>query len=79
MSTPMAFWFEVDVWDYIRKYNLQYSKIYDMIFKNRLYVLYVRTALKQSSRFDRMKITHPQIYKYCMEKLGLRRLFGIVV
>lgn len=75
MSTPMAFWFEVDVWDYIKKYSLQYSKIYDMG--------YLRTGcmfcmfglhLDKSSRFDRMKTTHPQIYNYCMDKLGLREV-----
>ncbi len=73
MSTPIAFWFEADVWDYIKKYNLQYSKIYDMG--------YLRTGcmfcmfgihMEKNSRFDRMRETHPQIYKYCMEKLGLR-------
>lgn len=75
MSTPMAFWFEVDVWDYIKKYSLQYSKIYDMG--------YLRTGcmfcmfgihLEKDSRFDRMKTTHPQIYNYCMDKLGLREV-----
>ena len=82
MSTPMAFWLENDVWDYIKKYNLEYSKIYDMG--------YTRTGcmfcmfglhLEKNSRFDRMKVTHPQIYNYCMEKLGLReviRYCGIV-
>jgi 3'-phosphoadenosine 5'-phosphosulfate sulfotransferase (PAPS reductase)/FAD synthetase len=75
MSTPMAFWLESDVWDYIKKYNLQYSKIYDKG--------YLRTGcmfcmfgmhLDKDSRFDRMKITHPQIYDYCMNKLGLREV-----
>lgn len=75
MSTPMAFWLESDVWDYIKKYNLPYSKIYDMG--------YLRTGcmfcmfglhLDKGSRFDRMKTTHPQIYEYCMEKLGLREV-----
>lgn len=82
MSTPMAFWFEVDVWDYIKKYDIQYSKIYDKG--------YLRTGcmfcmfgihLEKDSRFDRMKTTHPQIYNYCMDKLGLReviRYCGIV-
>lgn len=82
MSTPMAFWFETDVWDYIKKYNIQYSKIYDKG--------YLRTGcmfcmfgihLEKDSRFDRMKTTHPQIYNYCMDKLGLReviRYCGIV-
>ena len=75
MSTPMAFWFETDVWDYIKKYSLPYSKIYDMG--------YLRTGcmfcmfglhLNKSSRFDRMSVTHPKIYNYCMEKLGLREV-----
>ena len=75
MSTPMAFWLESNVWDYIKKYNIPYSKIYDMG--------YTRTGcmfcmfglhLDESNRFDRMKITHPQIYKYCMDKLGLREV-----
>ena len=75
MSTPMAFWLESDVWDYIKKYDIQYSKIYDKG--------YLRTGcmfcmfgihLEKDSRFDRMKTTHPQIYKYCMEKLGLREV-----
>ena len=30
--------------------------------------------LDKSSRFDRMKTTHPQIYNYCMDKLGLREV-----
>ena len=37
--------------------------------------------LDKDSRFDRMRITHPQIYGYCMDKLGLReviRYCGIV-
>ena len=75
MSTPMAFWLESNVWDYIKKYNISYSKIYDMG--------YTRTGcmfcmfglhLDKNNRFDKMKITHPQIYSYCMEKLGLREV-----
>lgn len=82
MSTPMAFWLESDVWNYIKKYGIKYSKIYDMG--------YTRTGcmfcmfglhLDKSNRFEHMKKTHPQIYNYCMEKLGLReviRYCGIV-
>ena len=75
MSTPMAFWLESDVWDYIKKYNIQYSSIYDMG--------YTRTGcmfcmfglhLDKNNHFDKMEITHPQIYNYCMEKLGLREV-----
>lgn len=82
MSTPMAFWLEHDVWDYIKKYDLPYSKIYDMGY-TRTGCMFCMFGLHmdESSRFDRMKKTHPQIYNYCMDKLGLReviRYCGIV-
>jgi 3'-phosphoadenosine 5'-phosphosulfate sulfotransferase (PAPS reductase)/FAD synthetase len=82
MSTPMAFWLEHDVWDYIKKYNLPYSKIYDMGY-TRTGCMFCMFGLHmdESSRFERMKKTHPQIYNYCMDKLGLReviRYCGIV-
>ena len=82
MSTPMAFWLESDVWDYIKKYNIPYSSIYDMGY-TRTGCMFCMFGLHmdESNRFDRMKITHPQIYNYCMDKLGLReviRYCGIV-
>lgn len=82
MSTPMAFWLEHDVWDYIKKYNLPYSKIYDMGY-TRTGCMFCMFGLHmdESNRFDRMKKTHPQIYNYCMDKLGLReviRYCGII-
>lgn len=82
MSTPMAFWLERDVWDYIKKYGIEYSKIYDMGY-SRTGCMFCMFGLHmdESNRFDRMRKTHPQIYKYCMDKLGLReviRYCGIV-
>jgi 3'-phosphoadenosine 5'-phosphosulfate sulfotransferase (PAPS reductase)/FAD synthetase len=32
-SNPLSFWKEQDIWDYIHKYNIPYSKIYDMGYK----------------------------------------------
>ena len=34
ISTPLGFWTEQDIWEYIRKYKLNYSTIYDKGFKN---------------------------------------------
>jgi len=75
MSTPMAFWLETDVWDYIKKYNIPYSSIYDMGY-NRTGCMFCMFGihLEKDNRFDRMKTTHPQIYNYCMDKLGLREV-----
>ncbi len=75
MSTPMAFWLETDVWDYIRKYDIPYSSIYDLCY-TRTGCMFCMFGLhmNESNRFDRMKITHPQIYNYCMDRLGLREV-----
>jgi len=75
MSTPMAIWLEEDIWAYIKKYNLPYSKIYDMGYTRTgcMFCMF-GVHLEPDSRFERMKITHPQIYNYCMDKLGLREV-----
>lgn len=71
----MAFWLESDVWAYIKKHQIPYSSIYDMG--------YTRTGcmfcmfglhLEKTNRFDLMSKTHPKIYDYCMNKLGLRKV-----
>lgn len=78
---PISFWLEQDVWSYIKKYNLPYSKIYDM-GESRTGCMFCMFGIQyDTERFERMKKTHPQIYNYCMDKLGLReviRYCGIV-
>jgi len=78
---PIAFWLEHDIWDYIKKYNIPYSKIYD-IGEKRTGCMFCMFGIQyDTERFQRMKITHPQIYNYCMDKLGLRKVIrycGIV-
>lgn len=73
MSTPMAFWLEKDIWEYIEKYKLKYSKIYDMGY-DRTGCMFCMFGLHldKNNRFDKMSITHPKIYKYCMNNLGLK-------
>ena len=75
MSTPMAIWLEEDVWAYIKKYGLPYSRIYDMGYTRTgcMFCMF-GVHLESDSRFERMKSTHPQIYNYCMDRLGLREV-----
>ncbi len=72
-STPLSFWTDNDIWEYIKKYNLSYSKIYDMGYDRTgcMFCMYGVQCEKDPNRFQKMKITHPQLYKYCIEKLGL--------
>jgi len=79
MSTPMAFWTEKDVWDYIKKYNLQYSKIYDMGY-SRTGCMFCMFGMQQEkvNRFDLMQQSHPKIWNYCMNKLNLKEIIEYV-
>jgi len=78
-SRPLMFWKESDVWDYIKTNQLSYSKIYDMGYK-RTGCVFCGFGITQEkeSRFLRLKQTHPSLYKYCMENLGMKRVFDFI-
>jgi len=73
-SRPLSFWTEEDIWQYIKLKKIKYSKIYDMGY-NRTGCMFCMYGLqmenKNDTRFDKMRKTHPKIYNYCMDKLGL--------
>jgi len=88
ISRPFKNWNEQDIFKYIIKYNLKISPIYGEIVQNyrKKYTttLYKRTGCmfcmfgvhleKGENRFQRMSITHPLQYKFCMENLGLKEV-----
>ena len=75
-STPIAFWLEEDIWNYIRTYNVPYSKIYDMGYSRTGCVFCGFGAHLETgeNRFQRLKKTHPKLWSYCMDKLGMREV-----
>ena len=79
-SKPLSIWFDSDIWDYIRKYNLPYSKIYDMGEHNTgcMFCAFGVHLEKGENRFQRMARTHPKHYKYCMEKLGMAEVLDYI-
>ena len=76
MAMPLSFWTEKDIWNYIKKYNLKYSKIYDMGEKRTgcIFCMFGVHLEKEPNRFQRMAKTHPQLYNYCMNQLGLKEI-----
>jgi len=80
MSTPMSFWLEKDVWDYIRKYNVAYSKIYDMGYTRTgcMFCMFGVQLEKYKNRFQLMKETHSKQYAYCMGKLGCAKVLDYI-
>jgi 3'-phosphoadenosine 5'-phosphosulfate sulfotransferase (PAPS reductase)/FAD synthetase len=71
--TPLAFWTEADIWEYIEGERLPYSSIYDMGY-SRTGCMFCMFGImeEKSDRFKMMKNTHPRQYDYCMDKLGVR-------
>lgn len=80
VSQPMAFWTEQDVLEYLVTENVSYSPIYGEIKQDENGRFYTtgehRTGcmfcafgahLENSpNRFERMRLTHPKQYEYCM-------------
>lgn len=94
ISHPMSFWTEQDVLEYIRRFNLPYASVYGDIIENDQRHLSTtgcdRTGCvfccfgchleKCEGRFQRLKRTHPALYRFCMRPwneggLGLKDIF----
>ena len=86
ISTPIAFWTEQDIFEYIIKYNLEIASVYGDIVKDEQGI-WTTTGAKRTgcifcgfgvhlekgqNRYQRLEETHPQLHEYCMEKLGFK-------
>jgi len=74
--TPLGFWLQKDIWAYINKNKLSYAKVYDMGVSHTGCIFCCFGIHMESSpnRFDCMKVTHPKLYKYCMNNLNIRKV-----
>ena len=89
-SAPLSFWTEQDILRYIVENKTPIPSVYGDIVKTR--IGYITTGeqrtgcmfcpvgchLDKGEKYIRMRHTHPQIYDYCMEKLGLRQFLEYV-
>ena len=84
---PMMFWKKEDTMRYLKQYGIDYCKdIYGEILENPdgslMFEKEDRTGCtfcmfgvhleKSPNRFQRLQVTHPQLWKYCLEDLGLK-------
>ena len=83
ISEPMAFWTEQDVLEYIQLYNVQIASIYGDIVKNGkgkfqttgesrtgcMFCMFGEHREKEPNKFQRMAITHPKQYDFCIRPL----------
>ena len=73
LSQPLSFWTEQDIMEYIQTYNVPMSTIYSMGYKRTgcMFCMFGTHLEKEPNKFQLMKNTHPKLYRYCMEDLGL--------
>lgn len=91
-SQPMSFWTEQDILQYLITYKIPYASIYGDIIKNRkgklettgaertgcMFCCYGIQCEKEPNRFQRMKVTHPKQYDYCIHKLGIGKILDFI-
>ncbi len=79
-SIPIGFWLEKDIWEYIEKYNLPYSDIYNMGVKRTgcMFCMFGVHLEKEPNRFQLMEKTHPKQYDYCINKLGCGKVLDVM-
>ena len=79
-STPLITWLSKDVWEYLRLYNVPYASIYDKGYSRTgcMFCLFGIEYDGVPNRFQRMKETHPRIYKYCIETLKIGEVMDLL-
>ena len=83
-STPLGFWTNQDILQYIKEYNIEIPSVYGDIVEvegklkttgcDRTGCIYCAYGchLEEENRFLRLEQTHPQLHQYCMENLGMK-------
>ncbi len=67
-STPLGFWKDKDIWEYIRTRNLDYPSVYDKGWARTgcMFCMFGIHREETPNRFQRMARTHPKQYDFCM-------------
>lgn len=96
-SNPLSFWLEQDILEYLLKFNITYCSVYGEIKQDETGGYYTtgehRTGCvfcgfgchleDEPNRFQRLKITHPKLWNYCMKPwgeggLGMRKVLDYI-
>lgn len=96
-SKPISFWKEQDVLAFLVKYDIPYPSVYGEIKQNEKGEYYTtgldRTGCvfcgfgchleKEPNRFQRLKVTHPKLWEYCMKPwdeggLGMKHVLDYI-
>lgn len=96
-SQPISFWTEQDILRYLKEFNIPYASVYGEIKQDENGKYYTtgcnRTGCvfcgfgchleKEPNRFQRLKVTHPKLWNYCMKPwdeggLGMKEVLDYI-
>ncbi len=91
-SQPMSFWLEQDVLQYLKMTGIPYaSGIYGDIIEEKgklittgakrtgcMFCMFGVHLEKRPNRFDKMELTHPKQYDYCINRLGCGKVLDYI-
>jgi hypothetical protein len=90
-SMPLGFWTEQDVLQYLLKYNVPYCNIYGNIIENDgvysttgehrtgcVFCMFGVHLEGKENRFTRLHKTHPHLWNYCMNQLGMKTVLAYI-
>lgn len=92
VSTPLGFWTEQDIFEYIVEYKLSIPSVYGDIIKDaqgnycttglsRTGCMYCPFGVqydKYPNRYQRLQHSHPKHYEFMLNKLGFKQVFDYV-
>ena len=91
-STPMAFWTEQDVLQYLYENEIPYANVYGNLIRNTdntfsftgcqrtgcMFCGYGCHLEKEPNRFQRLKDTHPKQWDYIINHLNFREVLDFI-
>lgn len=85
-SQPMSFWTEQDVLTYLKMTGIPYASVYgEIVEKNGrltttgcMFCMFGIHLEKPPNRFQRMALTHPKQYDFCIHKLGCGKVLDFL-
>lgn len=90
-STPLAFWTNQNILEYIKKNNMKICSVYGNIIEENnilttsgekrtgcIFCMFGVQFDESPNRFERLKETHPKLHNYCINKLNLKEVLDFI-
>ncbi|WP_318442702.1 phosphoadenosine phosphosulfate reductase family protein [Photobacterium leiognathi] len=92
-SSPMLFWLESDVWEYVNKFQVNLASVYydrkcnfegkEVLIKGEsrtgcMFCAFGQHLEKGVNKFQKMQVTHPRQYNVIINRMGLSKALDLI-